>query len=90
LLRAWLRAGYGSAPAGAGTSLAVWEHGNTFRMLGPNPDTAGCLFVETGFTNVLIHFNVGDPTWFGGPLQVLSLETPTDPFYGWLFTKQRL
>ncbi len=33
---------------------AVWEHDNTFRMLGPNPATTTCPFVENGFTNVLV------------------------------------
>ncbi|ELR16649.1 betalactamase [Acanthamoeba castellanii str. Neff] len=71
-----------------GVTKAVWEHDNTFRTLGPNPGTAACPAVEAGFTNVLVHFKVGDPSWFGGPTQVVSFEAPTDPFYGWVFIKQ--
>ena len=65
----------------------MWEYGNSFRLLGPDP-TISCLSVESGFTNVLVHFKVGDPSWFGGPTKVVSLDVPTDPVYGWNFVKQ--
>ena len=61
---------------------------NTFRMLPPTYEGTTCLNVEAGFTNVLVHFKLGDPSWFGGPQQVVSVEAPVDPFYGWVFVKQ--
>jgi hypothetical protein len=67
---------------------AVWEYDNTFRMQRSADGQTECLSVEAGFTNVLVHFKLGDPSWFGGPQQIVSVETPTDPFYGWVFVKQ--
>ena len=83
----WLWPGTGLGDAELGVRQAVWESGNSFRLLASDP-TASCPSVESGFTNVLVHFKVGDPSWFGGPTQVVSFEAPTDPFYGWVFTKQ--
>ena len=81
----WPGTGLGDAELGA--KQAVWEYGNSFRLLASDP-TASCLNVESGFTNVLVHFKLSEPSWLGGPTRVVSVEVPSDPFYGWNFAKQ--
>lgn len=79
--------GTGLGDSALGVKQAVWEYGNSFRLLASDP-TASCLNVESGFTNVLVHFEVSKPSWLGGPTRVVSVEVPSDPFYGWNFAKQ--
>lgn len=78
-------AGLGSVQP-MGHSTAVWERSNSFRILGPS--SGGCLDVEAGRTNALVHFKVSAPSMWDGFSRVLSVAVPVDPFYGWDFVKQ--
>jgi hypothetical protein len=78
-------AGLGSVQP-MGHSTAVWEESNSFRILGPS--SGGCLDVEAGRTNALVHFKVSEPSTWNGFSRVLSVAVPVDPFYGWDFVKQ--
>lgn len=66
----------------------MWQRDNLFRVLPKTGPSANCMAVESGITDATLIFRVEPSGWWGGPLKVVSMELPVDPFYGWSFVKQ--
>jgi hypothetical protein len=69
-----------------GRPQAVWQGANVFRI--EPADSGGCLDLESGRTNALVHFAMSEPTYWNPSPHVASLQLSMDPFYGWVFVKQ--
>ncbi len=88
LTRTFVRLAGMASPSKSVTVVnAVWQEGNSFLMLNTMGRGQSCLSLESGYTNILMTFHEQKP-WLGGPSFVASLAIPSDPFYGWTFTKQ--